>query len=217
MREFIVFTIPISSKLTVPHGDANGYVAVPPGSNLWGFDCDEINEQINQAVRFDRINNGIHGGLTFANQADQLYTEKINCHVTLPEDFDEWYVYGFDTVHPGDNPEIWPLSWVEFEASKLKFLLEKLELKSILRLNTVWKNNKSGDFYLVQGFPVYNATTNAPTEKQKLLVFYSPISNQEEKWIREAKQFLEKFTYVETYENYLQKALLNYNKQEGEK
>lgn len=207
MREFIVFTNPINPKLTVPHGEANGYVAVPPESGLWGIDYDDMNKKIN----YD-----IHGGLTFDDHADFFNIDDINCSVPLPEDFPKWYVYGFDTLHSGDNSETWPLIKVELEALKLKALLKTVELKFRLKINSVWRNNKTGNLYLLRDFPVYNATKNIPIEDQEPFAFYSPISNREEKWIRKANQFLEKFTYVDEYDNYLQEALLNYEQQEEE-
>ena len=80
-------------------GYANGYVAVPPEHPLYGYGYDTANETID-----------IHGGLTFSAPMSDLkkhgdwktYTECIGFD-TLDEIPDDYYVFGFDTMHFGDD------------------------------------------------------------------------------------------------------------------
>lgn len=74
-------------------GWANGYVAVPPSHPLWGVDYDRANELVS-----------VHGGLTYARP----YNERLVSDAILLTDdeipVDSW-IFGFDTMHYGDNAE----------------------------------------------------------------------------------------------------------------
>ena len=95
------------------HGTHNGYVAVPPESKYHGKSWDEM-EDFN-----------VHGGITFSEPAiypDELngrkinekYIGKKNCILTEAEFItenteigDDWWIFGFDTAHWGDNKYDW--------------------------------------------------------------------------------------------------------------
>lgn len=72
-------------------GYANGYVAVPLHHPLWGMSCDQVNEFVS-----------VHGGLTYS----KAYNEQlVSDAILLSEDevpVDSW-IFGFDTMHWGDN------------------------------------------------------------------------------------------------------------------
>lgn len=69
---FLVFLI----KNHLSGGTHNGYLVVPKEHPWWG-------------VHYDDIPSGVHGGLTFSEQIDDLW------------------VIGFDTNHAGDTSENW--------------------------------------------------------------------------------------------------------------
>lgn len=56
----------------------------------------------------------------------------------------------------------------------------------------IWKNNKTGNLYVVEG-----TTTNATNAQdgQKMVKYYSLDDN--EPYVREISEFKEKFTFVE--------------------
>ena len=85
-------------------GWGNGYVAVPPSNCLHGVDylaCDNIIE--------------VHGGLTYATTGNG---------VNAPKD---WWVFGFDTCHWGDNLDNWPKEAVIEETMNMFWQLVELE------------------------------------------------------------------------------------------
>lgn len=95
------------------HGTHNGYVAVPPGNKYHGKSWDEM-EDFN-----------VHGGITFSQpviypdemdgrKVNEKYVGKRNC-ILIDAEFitenteigDDWWIFGFDTVHCGDNKHNW--------------------------------------------------------------------------------------------------------------
>lgn len=96
-------------------GEANGYVAVLPGNRYHGKHYDDVDDIY------------VHGGLSFSEPAyfaDELdaepydkeeYAGRMNPILEgaefvdgNPEDIGkDWWVFGFDTFHFGDNPEEW--------------------------------------------------------------------------------------------------------------
>ena len=94
-------------------GYANGYVAIPPEHPLFGscYDYPEIY---------------IHGGLTYSELSEKVFEffnmsaiEMLDGHI--PEGY---WVFGFDTFHPGDNPDNCSREWCIGETNKLKTILE---------------------------------------------------------------------------------------------
>ena len=95
------------------HGTHNGYVAVPPENKYHGKSWDEM-EDFN-----------VHGGITFSEPAiypdrmngmeiNKKYIGKRNCILTEAEFItdnteigDDWWIFGFDTAHWGDNIYNW--------------------------------------------------------------------------------------------------------------
>lgn len=117
-RNFRVNTRKILSEFDNA-GYANGYVAVPPEHPWYGKSYDDIYDEIE-----------IHGGLTFHGTSDSCCNFK-NLE-TIDDDTNTiplgWWVFGFDTLHWGDNLENW---------SKERCIEETLNLKR--QLEEVWK------------------------------------------------------------------------------
>ena len=97
-------------------GYANGYVAIPADHPLYGKSYDEACEAGITA----------HGGLTYSasivsvlSNFDPLDTDWLDGEV--PEDY---WVFGFDTMHWGDTLNNWPLEKCIEETNKLKLILE---------------------------------------------------------------------------------------------
>ena len=101
------------SEYEFEHGTHNGYVAVPPENKYHG-------RNINDMEFFD-----VHGGITFSQPAiypdrmngmniNEKYIGKRNCILTEAEFItenteigDDWWIFGFDTAHWGDNKYNW--------------------------------------------------------------------------------------------------------------
>ena len=94
-------------------GYANGYVAVPPEHPLFGryYDYPEIR---------------IHGGLTYSRLSGEVFeTFDMSAIEMLDGDIPKGYwVFGFDTFHPGDNQVSRSREWCIKEVNKLKTILE---------------------------------------------------------------------------------------------
>lgn len=96
-------------------GYANGYVAVPPEHPYYGKD-------------YDKPLVDVHGGLTFDASAKEVNErwkslEFIGDETELPDDY---WVFGFDTLHCNDNITNWPRERCVEETIKLKEQLEKM-------------------------------------------------------------------------------------------
>lgn len=96
-------------------GYANGYVAVPPEHPYHGKD-------------YDKPLVNVHGGLTFDASAKEVNErwkslEFIGDETELPDDY---WVFGFDTLHCNDNITNWPRGRCVRETLKLKKQLEKM-------------------------------------------------------------------------------------------
>lgn len=94
-------------------GYANGYVAIPPEHPLFGshYDYPEIY---------------IHGGLTYSGPTERVFEifDKRAIEM-LDGDIPEGYwVFGFDTLHAGDNPDTHSRKWCIEETNRLKNILE---------------------------------------------------------------------------------------------
>lgn len=97
-------------------GYADGYVAVPPHHPLWGMHYDRVNEIVS-----------VHGGLTYS----RAYNEKlVSDAILLSEDevpVDSW-IFGFDTIHYGDNLENCSEAFCKAETIKLVEQFKKIKL-----------------------------------------------------------------------------------------
>lgn len=100
-------------------GYANGYVAVPPEHPYHGKNYDDVPVEI-------------HGGLTFDSDAASINLsttgnwsnlEFLGEETSLPDDY---WVFGFDTLHCDDNITNWPRERCVEETLRLKEQLEKM-------------------------------------------------------------------------------------------
>lgn len=99
-------------------GEYNGYVAVPPEHPLYGKGYDEPEVE----------NLDVPGGVTFADTADKLPpTSEYLDNKEPPRD---WWVFGFDTCHYGDNSDKWNLENCTEETRRLQEQLEELFAQS---------------------------------------------------------------------------------------
>ena len=85
-------------------GWGNGYVAVPPAHPAYKMDYDTLMYSID-----------VHGCLTYSKFGDGVNAPK------------NWWVFGFDTMHWGDNIENWPKERVIEETMNLFWQLVELE------------------------------------------------------------------------------------------
>lgn len=115
-------------------GDYNGYVAIPPGNKYYGKSYGEITLDID-----------VHGGLTYSEPVIlgektfvagiPISPEYIGKRNYILEDAeyitdnteigDDWWIFGFDTMHHGDTPEKWDREAVVKETMKLMKQLTK--------------------------------------------------------------------------------------------
>lgn len=103
-------------------GYANGYVAVPPEHPFHGCHYDDANDAID-----------IHGGLTFSSsKSDIKNPEWENAECIGFNSFDEipdnYWVFGFDTMHFGDD-EYLDRDWCIKETKRLLTQLEAIKSK----------------------------------------------------------------------------------------
>lgn len=95
------------------HGTHNGYVAVPPGNKYHGRSIEDMED-------FE-----VHGGITLSEPATYLdkmngmeikkeyvskrneLLEKAEFITDNTEISDDWWIFGFDTAHWGDNKDNW--------------------------------------------------------------------------------------------------------------
>lgn len=103
----------ITWDIFMSHGYANGYVAIPPEHPLYKKDYDEVEGVL------------VHGGLTFSNMFSNFKTDNIELlNGEIPEDY---WVFGFDTCHFGDNSINWSREKCIEETERLERQLEKYE------------------------------------------------------------------------------------------
>lgn len=115
-----------------PHGTHNGYVAVPPTNKYHG-------------KRYDDVDVEVHGGLTFSEPATfreytcgsgrKLKPEHVGKKIPILDGCEfispntkignDWWIFGFDTVHYGDNPHDCDKEYVIRETRLLQAQLEK--------------------------------------------------------------------------------------------
>ena len=100
-------------------GYANGYVAIPPEHPLYEKTYDDAYEAGIE----------VHGALTFSDSMPQiLYSFDLGCVEWLdgeiPEDY---WVFGFDTIHGGDTLAFWDREKCIEETQRLKEQFENYE------------------------------------------------------------------------------------------
>ncbi|MCD8207524.1 MAG: hypothetical protein LUD72_06280 [Bacteroidales bacterium] len=116
-----------------PVGSYNGYVAVSPSHPLYKVAYLDGNEAL------DNID--VHGGITWSNYAQKEYlgkdgkmhkamtnmVEKGDAVSGNMEDIKEdWWVFGFDTAHVGDNSYNWNKETVTKETLRFLEQIEKV-------------------------------------------------------------------------------------------
>ena len=96
------------------HGEYNGYVAVPPTNRYHGKSWAEMDEYVD-----------VHGGMTFSEPAYKPFTNEVEFITDNTEIGDDWWIFGFDTLHPYDNGQNWNRDAVIEETLRLKQQLEE--------------------------------------------------------------------------------------------
>ena len=95
----------------IKRGWGNGYVAVPPSHVLYKKDYTRVFYLLEDT----EYEIDIHGGLTYSDFGDGINAPK------------NWWVFGFDTSHFGDNMQRWSKEDVEEETKRLFHQLFELE------------------------------------------------------------------------------------------
>ena len=103
----------------MPHGWGNGYVAVHKSHPLFGIDYDG-----------DDVHGiDIHGGLTYSDTLTENDIQSPNewlDEVPTLDDISNWWVFGFDTAHTGDNKNKCTQNYVIEETKSLEEQLLKM-------------------------------------------------------------------------------------------
>ena len=98
-------------------GEYNGYIAIPKNNKYFGIDYNDI-----------PVN--VHGGLTFGEPSNDIITYEnwlSNVEFLIGDKLPEnYFVFGFDTCHFGDNPKIWNRDAVITETLKLQKQFDEL-------------------------------------------------------------------------------------------
>lgn len=112
VRKLIGFTVPVT-WIATGHGHSNGYVALPPGHPFHGLHYDKL----------DQLGVSCHGGLTFSELFhDGTWSNTPHEHC-VPKGLEGWWVIGFDTCHPGDSLERWPLEEV---VNEIQYVIDQI-------------------------------------------------------------------------------------------
>lgn len=123
------------------HGWGNGYVAIPPEHPLYGKHYnDKIHLKNGNKVRFNGNYIGllvascekendvfplsllinVHCGITFSDSVNSMKYAPSH----IPKDY---WVFGFDTAHAGDNQTNWSKEKVRKETNKFKRIMENID------------------------------------------------------------------------------------------
>ena len=114
----IAFLITTPIVIFTDTGEYNGYVAVPPEHPLYG--------KGDSAEEVEALD--VHGGVTYTGKIKHLpYPSELLDHKEIPRD---WWVFGFDTCHYGDNADKWNLENCTEETRRLQIQLEELFAQS---------------------------------------------------------------------------------------
>jgi hypothetical protein len=98
--------------IPIESGYANGYVAVPEGHPLYGKDYDDLNGI------------WVHGGLTYSGKMVPYHYDFELLDGELPQ---EYWCFGFDTAHWGDNLETCDRDFCINEVTRLQTQIEDYE------------------------------------------------------------------------------------------
>lgn len=105
---------------SLEYGWGNGYVAIPKEHPFFGKSYDEIDSVID-----------VHGGITFSKLLSKTNPEFKRHWDIKSSDMQNWWVFGFDTGHYGDDLQKWPKKAVEKEtkrfAKELFNVVDKLD------------------------------------------------------------------------------------------
>jgi len=118
MKEIVSFTVERDvphNNYSFPTGWGNGYVGVPRGHAL--FEHDYNSEELYRV--FDEDGVYPHGGFTFADHYNPS-TGKVE---------DDYWYFGFDTAHLGDNNITWDKAAVIRHTEELRTVFDNLEHK----------------------------------------------------------------------------------------
>lgn len=118
MTPTIAFLRATSFNPYLDAGEYNGYVAVPPEHPLFGENIDNK----------DVANLRVHGGVTFAGPFKDV--NDVDVYLDCEEPPCNWWAFGFDTVHYGDNADKWNLETCTEETRRLQIQLEELFAQS---------------------------------------------------------------------------------------
>lgn len=121
MEKCIKFVAPVPLRLRTfaSTGLYNGYVAVPPTHPLYGMsDSEDKVEQLR-----------VHGGVTWADSFEKskgiiAKGKDANRNSVASSIPDDWWIFGFDTLHLGDNSDDWDWEGVWSEVERLAKQLE---------------------------------------------------------------------------------------------
>ena len=105
------FLIKNTWVFAVPHGYANGYVAVSKEHPLYGKHYDDVDEIL------------VHGGVTYSGKMVPRNDFEL-LDGDLPE---EYWCFGFDTIHCDDNSKNCDRAFCINEVTSLQTQLENYE------------------------------------------------------------------------------------------
>lgn len=95
------------------HGTHNGYVAVPPKSKYHGMSQNDVGDihvhggiTLSEPVLYPNIMNGLAVREKYVGKRN-LLLEKAEFITENTEIGDDWWIFGFDTAHWGDNKYDW--------------------------------------------------------------------------------------------------------------
>lgn len=117
------FVLPTHLPEMLPNiGWGNGYVAIYKGHPYWGKDYDDVPVDVHYGLTYAASLKGWLDGTKYGQMvAEAVGEEKIKS--IQPDD---WWVFGFDTLHLGDNIQKWPKEAVEAETKRLQEQLDEL-------------------------------------------------------------------------------------------
>lgn len=109
-------TTTVSANVLFEKGWGSGYVAIPPTHSLHLGNLDFMHgDDVTKLINLVQTLN-VNGGITYNDFGDGKRAPK------------DWWVFGFDTVQPGDTIEKWPKEAVEAETKRLFCQLLDIEL-----------------------------------------------------------------------------------------
>ena len=108
----------------IEHGWGNGYVLIPP-EHPW------------HGLPYDNIPVDVHGGLTFGSSISNApwvkYHPILQKNENRGRNYQDYFVYGFDTAHLGDGPHL-TKEWVLKETQYLAEQFQSVPFKNQLTI-----------------------------------------------------------------------------------